>query len=359
MKLRALLVFCFITSGTLLAGCGGIFPTPTPTPTATPLPTATATATPTVTATRPRPTATPANPMPPAIAFALNKTQEARSMNFEFESLVTLTQAGQTKKVPGLALKGFDSTLNRQVSISGTTSDTNEFITYEIVVLGADVYIKGLGGNGLNDQQWYKLPEAAQGGVRRLPTARGLIASFSPEDVSKAQFKADGSETLDDETCSVWSAQNPENAQTLIGVTAESDLRKQLGEIDQTEFKMWTCADGYIHLMTGQVQGHSAENKEDLATVTLRFQMNHFEEAFDVQAPTGAIPFPNAPAPATEAPTQVNASATPTAATGATEANPTPTPPEGTDTDLPTATETTETNPSSTPTEPPTPSPSP
>jgi hypothetical protein len=225
-------------------------------------------------------------------------------MKFEFASDVTLLQGGQTKKVPGLALKGSDSTLNRQVTISGTTSDTNEFITYEVVVLGADVYIKGLGGNGLNEKQWYQLPEAAQAGVRRLPTARGLIASFGAEDVAKALFKAEGRETLDDATCSVWSAQSPQFAQTLIGVTAESDLKKQLGEIDKTEFKLWTCADGYIHLMTGQVEGHSAENKENKATVTLRFQMNSFDEALKIQAPTGALPFPSAPPQPTTAATR-------------------------------------------------------
>lgn len=297
MKLRALLVSCLIPAGILLAGCGGIFPTATPTPTATPLPTGTPTAAPTAppTATRPKPTATDENTLPPAIAFALNKTQNAHSMKFEFASDVTLLQGGQTKKVPGLALKGADSTLNREVTISGTSNDTNEFITYEVVVLGDDVYIKGLTGNGLNGNQWYQLPEEAQAGVRRLPTARGLIASFTPEDVAKAQFKAEGSETLDEQTCSVWSAQVPQFAQALIGVTAESDLKKQLGEIDKTEFKLWTCADGFIHLLTGQVHGHSAEPKDNQAEVTMRFRMNSFEEALDIRAPADAIPFPSGP----------------------------------------------------------------
>lgn len=297
MKLRALIGLCLMTGSLLLAGCGGIFPTPTPTPTATPLPTNTPTAVPTAppTATRPKPTATKENTLPSAIAFALNKTQNAHSMKFEFASDVTLLQGGQTKKVPGLAIKGEDSTLNRQVTISGTTNDTNEFITYEVVVLGNDVYIKGLTGNGLNGNQWYKLPEEAQAGVRRLPTARGLIASFAPEDVAKALFKAEGSETLDDQTCSVWSAQAPQFAQALIGVTAESELKTQLGEIDKTEFKLWTCADGFIHLMMGQVHGHDAANKENQAEVSMRFQMNDFESALDIRAPADAIPFPSGP----------------------------------------------------------------
>lgn len=301
MKLRAFFLCCLVGSGLLLAGCEAVLPTPTPMPTDTPVPTATPlpTVTSLPTATLPKPTETPANTLPPAIAFALNKTQGAQSVKFEFSSGVTLVQGGKTQEIPGLALKGADSTLNRQVTISGTTTDTNELISYELVVLGADVYIKGLNSNGLNAGQWYKLPEQVQAGVRRLPTARGLISSFSPEDVSKADLQQAGTETLDELVCSVWSAKNGASAQALIGVTPDSDLRKQLGEIDATEFKIWTCADGYIHLLTGEVRGHSAQDKANTARVTLRFQMNDFDKALQIQAPEGAIAFPTPPGQAT------------------------------------------------------------
>ena len=291
MKFRVLF-FAGLVSIFFITACSALTP---PTPTPTPAPTETPTTVPTATTepTRPKPTASKANALPPAIAFALNKTQSANSMDFEFESAVTLVQAGQSKKVPGLALKGFDSTLNRQVTISGTTSDTNEFISYQVVVVGEDVFIKGLGGNGLDEKQWYLLPEEMQAGVRRLPTARALIASFSPDDVGKAQFQAAGSETIDDENCSVWSAQNPTFAQTLIGVTDDSDLKKQLGEIDGADFKLWTCADGYIHLMQGSVRGHSAQNQADTVTVTLNFQMKDFNKAVKIEPPTDVKPFPS------------------------------------------------------------------
>lgn len=300
----------------VFVGCSTVLPTPTPTPTATltatPLPTVTSLPT----ATRPSPTATGANALPPAIAFALNKTQMAQSIKFDFASGVTLVQDGQTKNIPGLALKGSDSTLNRQVTISGTTSDTNEFITYEVVVLGPDVFIKGLGSNGLNADQWYKLPEAVQEGVRRLPTAQGLISSFSAEEVGKAKFQSAGTDTVDDLTCSVWSAQDATSAQALIGVTADSAMKKQLGEIDSTEFKIWTCADGYIHLLTGQVHGHDTQNKANTATVTMRFQMNEFDQALKITPPQGAIPFPTPAAQDTPAVTKTGATTPGAGATG-------------------------------------------
>ena len=309
MKFR-FLILLFAAVIFSINACSMIAPTPTPTP--TPAPTETATPVPTATrapTSRPNTTATQPNPLPPTIAFALNKTQSANSISFDFESAVTTVTDGATKKIPGLALKGIESTLNRQVTISGTTSDTNEFISYDVIVVGEDAFIKGLTGvAGVNPKEWYRLPEALQEGVRRLPSARGLINSFSPEDVGKAQFKAAGSETLDGESCSVWSAQNPQFAQTLIGLGEDSELKKQVGEIDATEFKLYTCADGYIHLMDGSVKGHSAQNKANTAVVTLHFQLNEFNKALTIQPPSQATPFPTrVPEQPTPAPTVAGA----------------------------------------------------
>lgn len=312
MKLRVWFVIGLLSSF-LLAGCSNILPTPTPTPAPTETPTLVPTATLTPT-TRPSATATKANALPPAIAFALNKTQGANSMSFDFESAVTTVTNGATKKIPGLALKGVESTLNRHTTISGTTSDTNEFITYELIVVGEDAFIKGLTGiAGVNPANWYQLPEELQAGVRRLPSARGLINSFAPEEIGKAEFQAAGTETLDGETCSVWTAQNPKVAQMLIGLAEEGDLRKQVGEIDSTEFKIYTCADGYIHLLDGSIKGHSSQNKANTATVTLHFQMNDFNQALKIEPPSQANPFPTrAPEQPTQAPTVAGATLTQT-----------------------------------------------
>lgn len=312
-NLHALVLF---VSGCFVIGCSAFTP---PTPTPTPAPTETPTPLPTVTSapTRLKPTATPENQIPSAIAFALNKTQNASTMNFEFESVVTITQNGQTQKIPGLTINGYDSTLNRQVTISGTTSDTREFITYDVIVIGQDVYVKGLASNGLDTAQWYRLPEPMQSGVRRLPTARGLIASFDPADVGKARFQQAGTENVDDETCTVWDAQNTDFAQTLVGVTPDSELGKQLGTVDSAEFKLWTCADGYIHLMTGSVQGHSAQNAADKTGVTLRFRMTDFDQSQTIQPPSDAKSLPT-PSQAGATPTARSAAPTPTETKSAT-----------------------------------------
>jgi hypothetical protein len=250
-------------------------------------------------------------------------------LKYDFAQELTLVQDGKTNRVPVLTLSGLDSTLDRQLKISGTTSDTNEFITYDVVVIGAEAYIKGVTGvPGVNPAEWYALPEAAQAGVRRLPSARGLIASFSPEDVGKARFQSMGSETLDELTCTVWSAQNPTFAQSLLGMAEESELRKQMAEISRTELKLWTCADGYIHRMTGEVQGPSEQNAADSVTLTLRFELSNFNEALKIEPPPDVNPFPTTPpqGQATQAPEATIAVTPVVTATPATESAPSPSP---------------------------------
>lgn len=334
MKLHFQIAFALIVllSGIFLLGCSVLVP---PTPTPTPAPTNTPTAVPTATVPLATATATPVT-LPSAIAFALNKTQQLKSLQFEFESGVTLVKDGKTTQVPGLTMKGEDSTENRHVTLTGTTSDTHQVISYEITVLGAAVYIKGLNGRpGIDPNQWYQLPDTLQQSVRNLPTARGLIASFTPDDFTSAQFEKEGSEYLDDQTCSIWSARNATSAQALMGVASGSDLRNQLGDIDTTEFKIYTCADGFIHLMSGQVAGHDPAAKANTSTVALRFHMTDFDQALNIQAPTDAklfqppTPRPTAlpTTPSAETPTVEGtpAETTPTEATPA-EATPTPTP---------------------------------
>lgn len=320
-----------VISVILFVGCG-IVPTPAPTPTATPLPTNTPLPTATVqpTAMRPQPTATPANALPPAVAFALNKTQSARSLDFDFSTGITNVSNGKTTELPGLAVKGQDSTLNRHVTVSGTTSDTNEFITYEVIVFGDNVYVKGLTGvPGIDPAVWYILPAEMQSGVRRLPTARGLLSSFNAEDFASAKFSKAGTEALDEETCTVWEAQNPATIQKIIGVNDSETLKQQLGEIDGSTLKLWTCADGYIHKIEGQVLGHNAQNKNDTVSINLYFKMNQFDRAFDFQAPPDAKPFtPEAESTATVTPenSTPKAQATPTQEHSTPKAQATPTP---------------------------------
>lgn len=285
------------------AGCNALTP-PTPTPTAAPTATATVipSTTPTQTAT-PRPSATRnPNALPPALAFALNKTQDARAMNFDFATGITNVQNGKTTEQPGLAVKGQDSTLNRHVTVSGTTSDTNEFITYEVIVSSDKVFIKGLTGvSGIDPALWYELPPEMQASVRRLPTARALLGSFDPKDFAAAKFQSAGTETVDGEICTIWEAQDAPGIQKIIGVNDAETLKKQMGVIDTSELKIWTCADGYIHQLQGQVLGHNAQNKNETANIHIIFRMNQFDTAFNILPPPDARPFA-LPDQATETP---------------------------------------------------------
>ncbi len=306
---RHFLAMCLTLSAALgFAGCGILTAPP---PTATPLPTATATASPTTapTATRPKPTATPSNALPSALAFALNKTQGVRAVEYDFSTSIVSVQDTEATELPGLALKGQDSTLNRHVVVSGITSDTNEFITYEALVLGEKVYIKGLTGvPGIDPALWYQLPVEMQNAVRRLPTARGLVNSFQAQALGAAKFQNVGAEIVDDENCTVWAAQNTEAILDVIGVTDSATLASQLGEIDGAELKIWTCADGYIHKLHGLVRGHNAQNKNDTVNIKLDLTLNRFDHAFEIQAPPDAKLF------APQEPTRT----TPTAAARAT-----------------------------------------
>ncbi len=327
MKLFSPTTLFLVGAMFFLFGCG-ILPTPTPTPTATPLPTQTPTAVPTNTATpRPSPTATKTNALPPALTFALNKTQRALSMNFDFATRFIATQNDTKSEQPGLAIQGQDSTLNRHVKVSGLASDTNELITYELIVSGDNAYVKGLTGvPGIDPALWYVLPAELQAGVRRLPTASGLLSSFTLDDFAAAKFQAAGSETFDEQTCTIWTAQNKTTIQKIIGINDSETLKQQLGEIDQTELKVWTCADGYIHLIRGQVRGHNAAKPNDTVSIELYFQMNQFDQAFSIQEPPDALPF--APEQDTNAgtPTPEKTPAPGTQPTPTLRATPSPTP---------------------------------
>lgn len=318
----------------VIAGCAPAA-TPTPAPTAPPPPTETATPAPTATETaaaQPSATAVVTSTLPAPVGFALNKTQNAKSLRYQFETSVSITQDGKSQVIPGLSLNGTDSTLNRQVTISGTTSDTNEFITYEVIVLGDKVYLKGLKGvTGVDPAVWYELPADAQAGVRRLPSARGLLASFTQDDFSKGQFEQAGTETLDNVQCSIWSAKNGQFVLNLVGVTEGTELGKQVGVVDSSEFKLWTCADGYVHLMTGLVQGHSASNQNNTAAVNLRFVLSDLDQPLDIKAPDNTQPFPIQAQQPTAAPAENGPTVTPgpgatSPAPTITESGPFPTP---------------------------------
>lgn len=296
MKFRLFVIACFL-SVFLVAGCSALTPpTPTPTPAPTTAPTDVPTATPLPPPTVNPATATPANTLPQAISFALNKTQDAKSLKYDFQQGLTIVKDGKTQELPVLVLQGSDSTLNRQVTISGTTSDTKEFITYEVIVLGQDAYIRGVTGvTNVDPKKWYALPEAAQAGIRQLPSARGLIASFAPEDVGNAEFTSAGTETLNGEACTIWDAKNAAGAQAMIGVAGDSEMKKQVGEIDTTVVKLWTCADGFIHQLLGEVQGHAADNKANTVKVSLHFLMSDFDQAIKIDPPAEFDPFPTPP----------------------------------------------------------------
>jgi hypothetical protein len=226
--------------------------------------------------------------------------------------MVTLVRNGKNQVVPGLSLSGIESTLNRSITISGTTSDTREFLTYQVIVLGDSVYLKGLTGvAGVDPQQWYTLPTSVQAGVRRLPTAHGLLASFDPQEFAGAGFSAAGNQGLDDEECSIWSAKQVQFVGSLLGISQGSDLQQQLGTVDNAEVKIWICADGFIHLVTGEVNGHDAKNQADTTAVSLRFAMADFDQALAIQAPANVKPFPTPPPTGTPGATPA-ASKTPT-----------------------------------------------
>jgi hypothetical protein len=274
-----------------LAACGGAAASPSTTPLATQITIVTATAS--VQATPPPDTPTAqTSSLPLEIVAAFKKTRAVKNVRYEITSEVSFVQNGATVRQPGLNARGAESGDNRHLAISGILNATGEVATFEFITLEGATYIKGLRGiPGVNPAQWYKFPKELGNVTRDAPSVKTLLAEFELQDLKQGTFVAGGSETVDGSACTVWTAHDPKLAQGFIGIANSHEAANQLQALDKGEFRVWTCADGYIHRITGSVQGHDPSNTQNQANVQMTFHLYDHDATIDISAPPDAQDF--------------------------------------------------------------------
>jgi hypothetical protein len=169
---------------------------------------------------------------------------------------------------------------------------TGEVITFEFITVGGVTYAKGLTGiPGVNPHQWYKFPRELGNVTHDAPSVKTLLTEFQLEDFRRGKFQAAGTEQVDGLECTVWSAQNPTLAKDFIGIANSPEAAGQLRELDDAEFKVSTCPDGFMHRITGSVKGHNPDAPSQRAFIRLTFHIFDHGAEIAITAPPDAIDF--------------------------------------------------------------------
>lgn len=271
-----------------IAACGGerALPTQAPSTATAPAPTALADVTPTG--------ALPVvhSQLPTAITDALARTRAVRNLRYEITSQVSLTQDSKAIQQPGLNAQGAESGDNRQLLLSGIMNATGQAATFEFITLNGVTFIKGLNGiPGVNPAQWYRFPKELGNVTHDAPGVKSLLAQLETQDIQNAEFQTAGSETIDGQPCEIWTARDPKLAVGLLGIAGSAQANNELQALDVGEFRVWTCADGYLHRLTGLVQGHDPSNPNNRATVQLTVHLYDHDADILITAPPDARDF--------------------------------------------------------------------
>ena len=268
----------------------------------TPLPTSTISA-----PTRaPAPTVAPAtnfnsDKSPAEIADAYRKTLALQRVRYKITSLISYMQNGAPVQQPGLNARGAESGSNRSFAISGIMNTTGEPATFEFITLDNITYVKGLSGiPGVQPDKWYKFPPELGNFTRDAPGIKTLLADLKLDEQRANSFAHTGSEALDGHACDIWLANDSKLAEGFIGIANNAQATEQLQAVDGGQVRVWTCDDGYLHRLTGSLQGHAPDNSANKATMELDFVLFDHNVEIPLTAPPGAQDF-QVPATETEA----------------------------------------------------------
>ena len=166
--------------------------------------------------------------------------------------------------------------------------------TLNIVVVGNDVYMRGK----LEEEtqaRWYKLAAQDTQGLTLTPTE--LLEPMTHVTYDDNAFSKTGSETLNNQTCDVYTGSRaafdavfPEIAQSSLLNPEVVDLTA----IDRAEYKLWICADGNAHRIAYNFDAHSKTDARKKGAFTFEAQIADLGTDINIQAPTDAVDMPGA-----------------------------------------------------------------
>jgi len=150
-----------------------------------------------------------------------------------------------------------------------------------------------LGVPGLDANTWYQFPKELGNVAQNATSAKTLISGLNTEDLRRGDFKATDIEVLDLLPGQVWKASNSASLAENFGTVGGSEVvDQQLKAVDKSEFKIWTCGDGYMHQITGHVEGHDPNKASDKAIADITFHIYDFNNTnITITPPANAQPF--------------------------------------------------------------------
>lgn len=300
-SLIAILIIGIIS--VLLVGCGGDSE-----PTATPIPpTAAPTAVPPTAA--PQPTTAAVAPTTAAtsggtLADALNAVKGATAYRVDLSMTGegNLGVPGGPTPIPGtenepitlVVMKGEVNGKDAHFVLQGLLTSflgIEPDKQFEVISAGGNAYLKGpLPLLGATEDKWYIAPPEAASVAQPPLTPGSFLDSFGETGIDPTEFKSAGTESLDGQTCEVFSGdkQAVVNAFSKLG-GATGATPEDLESIDNAEFKFWVCPDGYLHQVKLLIEGHDPANAEVAGAFQVLMKITDFDSDIQIKAPADAI----------------------------------------------------------------------
>lgn len=246
----------------------------------------------------PTPTAIPAAAVSDTIEAALQKTRDATTYRVQMD----MSLKGNLEELGAMADPDEEfSLVNMTADIDGDNariSMTGLFAAFmgidadqalEMLVVDEQTYIRGpLPLLGASESAWYIMDED-NGAVPFEPES--MVESFTDENIDVSGFTSTGSEQLDGQQCTVFTATDEEALKALAQTDDESGLLPtDMEDIERAEFKIWVCADGYVHQFLMTAEGADSDKSDKLITMTMRMGFSDFGQAMNIRAPADALP---------------------------------------------------------------------
>lgn len=249
----------------------------------------------------PTPTAIPAAAVADTIEAALQKTRDATTYGVQMD----MSLKGNLEELGAMADPDEEFSLvnmtadidgdNAQISMTGLFASfmgIDEDQALEMLVVDEQTYIRGpLPLLGASESAWYIMDED-NGAVPFEPES--MFGSFTDESIDVSGFTSTGSEQLDDQQCTVFTATDEDALKALAQTNDESGLLPtDMEDIERAEFKIWVCADGYVHQFLITAEGAESDESDELITMTMRMGLSDFGQAMNISAPADALPLDN------------------------------------------------------------------
>lgn len=261
---------------------------------------------------------------------ALTNLQDATNFRFQSQALVSkVFFQGKPVTVPGqdpntvvlFSLKGETKAPDLHYTIDGFLASLMSIFTgldpnvasLQITAVNGKTYLYGQVPN-TPTAKWYTLTAEQTGSLNFSPAqvlAPFLNAAYKADDFTKS-----GSESLDNQSCDVYTGSRAAFETLFPALTQNADLvpdTVDLSTVDRYEFKLWLCNDGKLHQLRYNFDAHSKTKPDQKGSLSFVAHISDYDAALTIDEPKDAVPF--VPLLTQETPSPAATSSTPGSAT--------------------------------------------